>query len=1549
MWVQQTWRERTIPVADFSSSSTSKMNATAVANISSPTKFAQSRSSVVSSPTSGIIVTTPVSSQRFSTPPPLRRSPSCSNAALASPSATNRSPSATSNTIDHHHSAAIVSNVDEAFASWTSLYKFQNHFPVLEKENDDNYVEESDYDWILDGCSEWETQDQRYRDLLQQLYPSGNSKGLLDTMEGNQTQATGNNEDDDESLLLLKFGSAMGQQEYQFASFETADFSNSVQIDATNQEKAANGDSKETNDDQDFQFDADFSNMENPKVEERAVEDEHSPKDGQKMSDPKDSIDANSDDGNQIQNESSCNEIQDTDESSQKSNNDDACQSDKLNNVEQETKENDGANDSKRSSTEIEKNLEQNSKPSKSDSPASGMAASMEIYNENEKLQTKNIDPNATTANKNSKPCMAVTTSPTPNHHCNTDNAIDNTIDNATDNVTDADADGTVVTSDDNFEEFWQKAIEAKTPETGTYPSFASRSTYVTSPLASSVEASILTPLSNIFVAKNGETLECIQSQDDNDVTNDDNESDFGEFLDHATPVGQAKPVDKLNDDENDCVAHPLSKSSSDQSFDEGSQDPLNDVNASFETALTTAQPITTNIAHDALSSPRTSATPLKKNGGCQTPQTPLQASSSFAYSDRGDGVKTPQTHHLRTSPQHAGKTPVEIPLTVEAAQAAAAAAATMEQFTPITRNFPCQENDKASFRNAESKSFPFAARTTMVLPANNNMRGTPDRQCRLKDINQVMNGIPDEEFSNFEEDELDGGIVNSIIDNGGEEDQGEESLLDESIQSNSIPSVVQLFTKSVDPERRPKIVIPKTVRASSQRASLNSSTNLGLSMPSFYFGQHQNNFSKRRSSSEIVSLSASEVASASESILSMPMMKGMHHRRSSSKIDSERFDEPSINSNSIASPEVKFIRRHKNAHSKSFIRNHRMSSSSINSRTSRTTEEGDDRSDFYHYYYGDDPQDSDGELTDEESQSLGSLSTLPQEYWKHPESDHTLRELSKLEWDWLPYWQMDRLLDDFDADLTTDNIPLLQEQITQKLSLLDAFYGKICKKVYRRIQPHSEALQSANHAALDLQQNLQLSKMYLSRSQQSIQLAKYGSIPSEQIEGKTCEGEEGVGVHGAIRLLELWDIQHSYHDLGRIEGVISEICDLEAAISQRIRCFDTYKQNSINDCDTIIDMVADLEAKLNVDPANRLVCFDATRQRVQSFISHDLVSRLHECISDLAVEWSRASESTASTLYVADGAAYSRLIEIILRIAKSHPRSSSPTREICTSIQTSLMLEIQKSFGRALLDPTDSELEGKSDYEQELAALGSNEAYLDANRLPIWTHNLVTIRFEFEMRQGGKRPLPAIFHKLCLLLTNVLCGMYRLIDWHGSVGDDNGDAADSGSLSATAKNEIGEELKSRRASIWNACMQSIEECMEEYRKHSGKKKLFSKKDGEHDDSSWREDLDGIHEVSILAHQFLSIGPLFLEGVPKEVINDGSSIEESLDSFFKAHLRTFQVEAMNTVGTMFYREDWKVHSLLELQGEKVTPTIKDDDTSVRLIVEVRCFRLVFGQ
>jgi hypothetical protein len=188
------------------------------------------------------------------------------------------------------------------------------------------------------------------------------------------------------------------------------------------------------------------------------------------------------------------------------------------------------------------------------------------------------------------------------------------------------------------------------------------------------------------------------------------------------------------------------------------------------------------------------------------------------------------------------------------------------------------------------------------------------------------------------------------------------------------------------------------------------------------------------------------------------------------------------------------------------------------------------------------------------------------------------------------------------------------------------------------------------------------------------------------------------------------------------------------------------------------------------------------------------------------------------------------------------------------------------------------------------------------------------------------------------LLLTNVLCGMQRLIEWHDGTPPTGG-----GGLSETTKVEIREELRARRASIWNACIQSIEECLEEYQKHSGKKELFSKNDGKLDDSSWREDLEGLHDVSVLSHQFLSIGPLFLEGLPEEVFNDGSHIEVTLYSCFKPHLRGVHIEAMNTIGTMFYREDWKVYSLRELEGATTSATTSTDadNNSVRSIVEVR--------
>jgi hypothetical protein len=375
----------------------------------------------------------------------------------------------------------------------------------------------------------------------------------------------------------------------------------------------------------------------------------------------------------------------------------------------------------------------------------------------------------------------------------------------------------------------------------------------------------------------------------------------------------------------------------------------------------------------------------------------------------------------------------------------------------------------------------------------------------------------------------------------------------------------------------------------------------------------------------------------------------------------------------------------------------------------------------------------------------------------------------------------------------------------------------------------------------------------------------------------------------------------------------------------------------------------------------NRLVCFDDARERTAKFVSETFLCRLHVCLADIAVEWCHSSDSSSSSaLFISDNTnAYSRLIQTMICVNNHHHRDQHSSTEIdkinptlisdiCTSIQTALLLEAQKAFGRSLLDPTDSENE-KSDYEQELVALSNNENYLDSMRLPIWTHNLVTIRFEFEMKQGQKTPLPAVFHKLCLLLTNVLCGMYHLIEWHSKKEE-----ASSSNISEIFLLEIREQLQTRRASIWNSCIQSMEECLEEYLKCSaGKKTLFSlKENNEHDDSKWREDLEGIHDVSILMNQFLSLSPTFLDGISKDVVNDGSMIEEKILSCSKTHLRSFHVDAMNTLGMMLYREDWQLHSLNKLETKNTT-RIQDagDGTSKNspdYIINVRslCFPLL---
>ena len=142
-----------------------------------------------------------------------------------------------------------------------------------------------------------------------------------------------------------------------------------------------------------------------------------------------------------------------------------------------------------------------------------------------------------------------------------------------------------------------------------------------------------------------------------------------------------------------------------------------------------------------------------------------------------------------------------------------------------------------------------------------------------------------------------------------------------------------------------------------------------------------------------------------------------------------------------------------------------------------------------------------------------------------------------------------------------------------------------------------------------------------------------------------------------------------------------------------------------------------------------------------------------------------------------------------------------------------------------------------------------STKAYLDPSKMAIWTHNLITIRFDFEL---AKNHLPAIFHKLCWLLTNVLQGHHCLLGWHET------NRFCEGGPSEAVMIAVFEELSARRASVWNTCVKVLEDCLEEYLKFASKRTLFRPlDDGTLNDSVWLHDLIGLEDILGLTDHFL--------------------------------------------------------------------------------------------
>jgi hypothetical protein len=433
--------------------------------------------------------------------------------------------------------------------------------------------------------------------------------------------------------------------------------------------------------------------------------------------------------------------------------------------------------------------------------------------------------------------------------------------------------------------------------------------------------------------------------------------------------------------------------------------------------------------------------------------------------------------------------------------------------------------------------------------------------------------------------------------------------------------------------------------------------------------------------------------------------------------------------------------------------------------------------------------------------------------------------------------------------------------------------------------------LEQANLKVFEMNKNLTLAQMYMDRSQASVLKAK-GT-------------EAGDGVLGAVSLLTAWEQKKEYTQMDAILAEINKVLESEGSLEERIANFDARRLDAWKECQDIIRLADDLAAHVQDESLSRLECLNELRERMHT-VRTTFSNRLHILLESITVRSCNGHFSSDE---------YSLLVQSILHVVVgSNPCSSivSLSKTWPSSVQSALFFEADRALCLALLDPTDVT---DSEYDKELMALHYqiDQDWGKPHKLKTMTHNLVTIRFDFEQDLNH---LPAVYHRLCVLLTNVLYGHQCLRQWHqDAVRDDWAKSNDIDDRKVLP--QLLEEVSSRRLAVWNHCLGVLEKCVDEYLTFGGNKKiLFEWRDGIHDDSSWWNDLEGLQDILRLTEQFLSMRQEFLEPCANIASNKadyehaGESLLDKLSILMKKHLRAVHVETMNSLGMMLSQEDW---------------------------------------
>jgi hypothetical protein len=481
------------------------------------------------------------------------------------------------------------------------------------------------------------------------------------------------------------------------------------------------------------------------------------------------------------------------------------------------------------------------------------------------------------------------------------------------------------------------------------------------------------------------------------------------------------------------------------------------------------------------------------------------------------------------------------------------------------------------------------------------------------------------------------------------------------------------------------------------------------------------------------------------------------------------------------------------------------------------------------------------------------------------------------------------------------------------QLSQLDSSLQSVQKLMAASVKPAK--LEAANSMVHSCEENLRLARIYWDRSSKALDAAT-----SQESDGKVG------GLLGYARLLELWDQKESLVELHNILEHLEDAIAQEQDIVRRIDTFDFKQSRAQDEYVELVHRAESLRNALDGKLASLSCLKDFRQNRLTSVLEERFWDRLkflaRQCVvkacrgQDVPVSEYRCLMKASFGLFEASWSNHLSLIEPSdsMQADSRFEESTGWSRNIVSSV----IYELDRCLAIALLEPIEPE---DSEYMKDLRSLEIEleTGWGDSAKLKSLTHNLVTIRFDFEACMFY---LPKVATRLCECLLGVLKAFLVFYREHACLDEPEFAENDTVSSSVESMSYVAKRLCSAAESLWEKCELVMTHLLDEYKHFAGRRNLRLADGGGLDIVFWEQELQGLHTTKHVFSSLLCLKEVFLgKFLPaeKNLETKSSVVFDSFSELARDHLRIVHSEAMTSMGRMLGKESWHLISFRNLK------------------------------